>query len=203
MLYYKATAGWWGWVFVGVSDSRCASAPPPLLSSVLPLPLAAILSPAPPVAHSLVPFVFLAPSSRPPAHPPPRIVSALPSLTLRGPLLLGVSSYPPAFFTPLLALPSYPSFTLSVFPEEQLLPSRPSGLLLLWRRGSAGCRRCRRLLPRCGVARHPLLPPRMSPCHIAFPYPCLTHCLCVHLQVLICRQNWWRDLRLHLILEAL
>ena len=46
-------------------------------AAVLPPPLSTVPSPSPPVARSLVPSVFLAPSSRPPARPPPRILSAL------------------------------------------------------------------------------------------------------------------------------
>ena len=81
MLYYKATAGCGvGTFFGGLGALHVAHRPRCSLSSwvgrvaVSPLPLAAILSPSPPAAHSLVPSLFLAPSSRPPARPPPRIV---------------------------------------------------------------------------------------------------------------------------------
>ena len=79
MLYYKATAGCGVGGFVGVSV-RKRTAPVSLILdrvAVLPPPLATFPSPSPPAAHSLVPSVCLAPSSLPPAHPPPSTVSAL------------------------------------------------------------------------------------------------------------------------------
>ena len=78
MLYDKATAGCGVWFFVGVSV-RKRTAPVALILgrvAVLPPPLATFPSPSPHVAHSLVPSVCLAPSSLPPARPPPRIASA-------------------------------------------------------------------------------------------------------------------------------
>ena len=126
MLYYKATAGWWGWVFVGVSDSRCASAPPPLLSTSHPRSWVvhrccrSLLRPSSLLRHPLYTHWSHSYSLLRRPAPPLTLLHVQyrirAPLTLRGPLLLGVSSYPPAFFTPLLALPSYPSFTLSVSP---------------------------------------------------------------------------------------
>ena len=66
MLYYKATTGGRG--FVGVSV-RKRTAPVSLIlgrAAVLPPPLSTAPSPSPPVARSLAPSVYLAPSSHAP-----------------------------------------------------------------------------------------------------------------------------------------
>ena len=89
MLYYKATAGCGVGMFVGVS-ARKRAAPVALIPgrvAALPPPFAAFLSRSPrPAAHSLVPSVCLAPSSR-----APRSSSSIYRIraprTLRGPLL--------------------------------------------------------------------------------------------------------------------
>ena len=84
MLYYKATAGCGVGMFVGVSARKRAAPVALILGRVaaLPPPSAAFLSPSPPAAHSPVPSVCLAPSSRPPARPPPS--GWLPSLPFCG-----------------------------------------------------------------------------------------------------------------------
>ena len=162
MLYYKATAGCGVGMFVGVSARRRAAPVTLILGRVaaLPPPSAAFLSPSPPAAHSPGPSVCLAPSSRPPARPPPRTVSVLPSpcaalFCWASGRTLPLSLSPSSLF--LYTLPPHPLFS-----QEQRLLCRPSMVLLL-RLAAVDVRGRRRRLSRCGVARPPLLPPRMPP----------------------------------------
>ena len=107
MLYYKATAGCGVGMFVGVSARKRAAPVALILGRVaaLPPPSAAFLS------LSFATRCTLTGPIRMPCSvvPPPRSSSSTYRIraprTLRGPLLLGVKSYPPAFSFPLLALP--------------------------------------------------------------------------------------------------
>ena len=118
MLYYKATAGCGVGMFVGVS-ARKRAAP---VTLILPGSRSGV---AAPIRGLPLPFATrctLTGPIRMPCSvvPPPRSSSSTYRIrapfALRGPLLLGVWSYPPSFSFPLLALPLYPAFTPSAFP---------------------------------------------------------------------------------------
>ena len=120
MLYYEATTG----CGVGGLGSRCAGAPPrvshPASWVVQRRSCTFYRSPSslrhPYHAHWRHPY----PLFRCPAPPFVILHIPYPHPFFRGPLLLGVSSYPPTLLTPHLALPSCPSFTPLVFPRGVL-----------------------------------------------------------------------------------